>query len=178
MKELSLHILDIAQNSIVAGASLIEIGINEDSQSDRLTITIKDNGKGMSQEMLQEVIDPYTTSRTTRKVGLGLPLLYDACKSTGGDLVVESIEGKGTVVKAVLGLNHIDRQPLGDISGVIVLLASANPKIIFNFHYIKNGGEYIFNTKEVENVLDGVPISTPEVGRLLRQMIETNLEEL
>lgn len=178
MKELSLHILDIAQNSIVAGANLIEIEINEDSKCDRLTITIKDNGKGMSPEMLQKVIDPYTTSRTTRKVGLGLPLLHDACKSTSGDLVIESVEGKGTVVKAVMGLNHIDRQPFGDISGVIVLLASANPKIIFNFHYIKNGGEYIFNTKEVEDALDGIPLNTPEVGRLLRQMIESNLEEL
>lgn len=178
MKELSLHILDIAQNSIVAGANLIEIEINEDSICDRLTFIIKDNGKGMSPEMLRKVIDPYTTSRTTRRVGLGLPLLHDACKSTGGDLVIESVEGKGTVVKAVLGLSHIDRQPLGDISGVIVLLASANPKIIFNFHYIKNGGEYIFNTKEVEDALDGIPLNTPEVGRLLRQMIESNLEEL
>ena len=178
MKELSLHILDIAQNSIVAGANLIEIEINEDYKCDRLTITIKDNGKGMSHEMLRKVIDPYTTSRTTRRVGLGLPLLHDACKSTGGNLVIESVEGNGTVVKAVLGLSHIDRQPLGDISGVIVLLASANPKIIFNFHYIKNGGEYIFNTKEVEDALDGIPLNTPEVGKLLRQMIESNLEEL
>lgn len=178
MKELSLHILDIAQNSIVAGASLIEIEINEDFKSDSLTITIKDNGKGMSPELLQKVIDPYTTSRTTRKVGLGLPLLHSACKSTCGDLVIESIEGKGTVVKAVIGLSHIDRQPMGDIAGVMVLLVSSNPKIIFNLQYIKDGSEYIFNSKEVAETLDGLPLNHPEIAKVLREMIRTNLEEL
>ncbi len=170
--------MDIAQNSITASATLIEIAVEEDSGKDLMTIMIKDNGKGMSPEMLMKVTDPYTTSRTTRKVGLGLPLLYDACKSTGGRLLIESMEGRGTTVTATLGLSHIDRQPLGDIVGVIVLLVSGNPSIDFIFTGSKNANQYVFSTQEVKEVLDGIPINAPEVVKMLREMIASNLEEL
>lgn len=178
MKELSLHLLDIAQNSIVVKASTIEILIDEDSTTDKLSITIIDNGKGMSPAFVKKVLDPYTTSRTTRKVGLGIPLLNDACRLAGGELQIESQEGKGTKVKATLGLSHIDRQPLGDITGVIVMLITANPGIRIIYSHTKNGNAFTLDTKEVNDVLDGVPISAPEVGKMLREMISLNLDEL
>ena len=178
MKELSLHILDITQNSIYAGAKATSIGVIEDSLADQLIITIGDDGKGMSKEVLKRVIDPYTTSRTTRKVGMGLPLLNDACKSTGGKLQINSTEGSGTTVKAVLGLSHIDRQPLGDIVGVIVMLISANPNIKFEYTHVKNGNQFSLNTDEVNEALEGIPINNPEVGKMLKEMISLNLDEL
>ena len=178
MIELSLHILDIAQNSIVAGAKMISISINENADKDILSIEITDDGKGMSSEVLANVIDPYTTSRTTRKVGLGLPLLNHACIGTGGNLSIESELGKGTKVLATLGLNHIDRQPLGDIAGVLVMLIIANPLIRFVYTHKKNGNEYILDTLEVNEVLDGVPINSPQVARMLKEMVSSNLDEL
>ncbi|MDD2279248.1 MAG: ATP-binding protein [Bacteroidales bacterium] len=178
MKELSLHILDIAQNSIVAGAKKIGITIDEDTELDILTIELSDDGKGMKPEVVAKVIDPYTTSRTTRKVGLGLPLLNDACKNTGGKLHIESELGKGTKVIATLGLNHIDRQPLGDITGVVVMLIAANPNIRFVYTHIKNKNEFVLDTNEVNEILEGIPINTPEVGKMLKEMISSNLEEL
>jgi hypothetical protein len=178
MKELSLHILDITQNSIVAGASLIEISIDENETANTLTIIIKDNGKGIPPAMLKSITDPYTTSRTTRKVGMGLPLLNDACRLAGGKMLVESVEGEGTEVTAVLGLNHIDRQPLGDIAGVIVLLFSANPAIEFIYKHSVNGKQYFFDTNEVKEILEDIPINSPDVMKMLREMIGSNLEEL
>ncbi len=178
MKELSLHLLDIAQNSIVAKASTIEIRIDEDSASDKLSLTIIDNGKGMSPDFVKKVLDPYTTSRTTRKVGLGIPLLNDACRLAGGSLQVESQEGVGTQIRANLGLSHIDRQPIGDITGVVVMLITANPAIRFIYSHTKNGSNFTLDTEEVNEVLEGVPINTPEVGKMLREMISLNLDEL
>ncbi|MFP4556291.1 MAG: ATP-binding protein [Bacteroidales bacterium] len=178
MKELSLHILDIVQNSIVAGASSIEIDIDEDFVTNTLSIRINDNGKGIPPDMLSRIIDPYTTSRTTRKVGMGLPLLNDACRFSGGKLQVNSTPKIGTEVVATLGLDHIDRQPLGDIQEIILLLISANPTLDFIYQHSINGNKYVFDTKEVKEALDGLPINSPDVIRMLREMIEANLEEL
>lgn len=178
MKELSLHILDIVQNSIVAGAKTIQININEDSSSDKLTITISDDGHGMPPDLVQRVLDPYTTSRTTRKVGMGLPLLNDACRSTDGALQIDSTPGQGTNVVASLGLGHIDRQPLGDIAGVVVMLISANPTIRFVYTHIINGNAFSLDTNEVKEVLDGIPLNSPKVARMLKEMISLNLDEL
>lgn len=178
MKELSLHILDIVQNSIVAQAKNIHISITEDSAKDLLFITIRDDGTGMPSDVVQRVLDPYTTSRTTRKVGMGLPLLNDACSSTGGKLQISSTVGQGTEVLATLGLGHIDRQPLGDIAGVMVILITANPKIRFTYLHKKDGNSYALDTDEVNEALDGVPINTPEVAKMLREMISLNLDEL
>lgn len=178
MKELSLHILDIAQNSIVAKATQIFISIVENTIDDSLVISIVDNGVGMERDFLEKVIDPYTTSRTTRKVGMGIPLLNDACRAAGGTFKIESEKGRGTSIIATLGLNHIDRQPLGDIAGVIVMLISSNPNIRFIYTHKKNRNEFKLDTNEVNEALDGVPVNTPEVGRMLREMICLNLDEL
>lgn len=178
MKELSLHILDIAQNSLVAGATLIEISIEVSTETDTLQIEICDNGKGIAPDVLPNVMDPYTTSRTTRKVGMGLPLLKDSCEMSGGSLTITSEVGKGTTIKAVLGYSHIDRQPLGDISGVIMLLVSANVNVDFIYKHILNSNAYIFDTCEIKEVLDGLPLNSPEVYKMLKEMISLNLDEI
>lgn len=178
MKELALHVLDIVQNSLVAGATLIEISVDVNTETDILRIEISDNGKGIAPEILPIVMDPYITSRTTRKVGMGLPLLKDACEMSGGSLTITSEVGKGTAIKATLGYGHIDRQPLGDISGVIMLLVSANVNVDFKYKHSLNGSEYIFDTREIKEVLEGLPLNSPEVYKLLKEMISLNLDEL
>ena len=130
MQEISLNILDIAQNSIRADATLIEIIIEENPETDLFAFTIKDNGCGMDAEMVKTVSDPFVTTRTTRKVGLGISLLKAAAQQTGGDIKLESELGVGTVIRADFSYGHIDRQPLGDISAVMVSLISMNQVLI------------------------------------------------
>jgi len=131
MQELSLNILDVAQNSVRAGATLTEITVDEQPADDRLTISIRDNGCGMAPEQVRQVTDPFFTTRTTRRVGLGVPLLKMAAELTGGSLEITSEPGRGTSLRAVFGLNHIDRMPLGDIAATICSLVQCNPDIDF-----------------------------------------------
>jgi anti-sigma regulatory factor (Ser/Thr protein kinase) len=178
MKDLSLHILDIAQNSISAGAKNIQIGINEDIAADTLTIIIEDDGKGIAPGDIEKVTDPYFTSRTTRKVGLGLPLFRQNAEMTNGSFLITSQQGQGTRVKAVFGYNHLDRQPLGDIAGVIIILVGSNPAIEFIYTHEINGEVYSFNTSEIREILEGIPLNDPAVMRQLREMIKENLTDL
>lgn len=178
MTELALHILDIAQNSIVAKASIIEIIINEDIENDLLTIKIVDNGNGMSEDKVKIATDPYFTSRTTRKVGMGLPLFKQATEDCNGTFILSSKIGTGTKVMATMQYSHIDRQPLGDLAGTIALLASSNPGIDFIYKHITNFGTYSFNTKEVKRELQDISITNPKVVKFIREMIQENLEEL
>lgn len=178
MRDISLHILDIVQNSIVANASLIEISIDEDERNDLLTVSIKDNGKGMSKELLERVADPYTTSRTTRKVGLGIPLLKQNAERTGGGLSITSELGAGTMLYASFKPSNIDCLPMGDITGVIALTVSGNPSIDFIYNHKINGNLYTFNTKEVKEILGEVSIGEPSVCKYLKEMIQSNLEEI
>jgi len=178
MKDLSLHILDIAQNSIVAGASLIKVEIDEQVNSDTLMVRITDNGKGMNEETLKKVTDPYYTSRTTRKVGLGIPLFKQNAELSGGSLHLISSPGAGTTLEAQFEHQHLDRPPLGDIAGVMVILVSANPELDFVYAHQLNEKNYTFDTREVKEVLDGIPLNEPQVVRMLRDMIKENLSEL
>lgn len=178
MKDFAMHIMDIAQNSVSAGASLIELLIEESAATDCLTMVIRDNGKGIPADMLSKVTDPFVTSRTTRKVGLGLPLLKQHADSTGGSLSIESAEGAGTTITATFGLTHLDRQPFGDIAGTVVLLAAANPEIRFVYEHKTPSGEYRFDTDEVNEMLEGMSISEAPVIRFLREMISENLKEI
>lgn len=178
MKDLSMHIMDIVQNSIVANATVIQIDIVENVVEDSFTIIIKDNGKGMDAEMLNNVTDPYCTSRTTRKVGLGIPLLKQNAELTGGWLTIQSELGKGTTLTARFVHSSIDRQPLGDIAGTIVLTASANPTIDFVYTHTYNHRSYCFDTREVKEALGDVPISNLEIIKYLREMIEENLKDI
>jgi anti-sigma regulatory factor (Ser/Thr protein kinase) len=178
MKDLSLHILDIVQNSVSAGAKNIVVSIAEDTKKDTLTILIQDDGKGMAPDVVARVTDPYFTSRTTRHVGLGLPLFKQNAEMSGGSFHIESQVGRGTVVKAVFGHSHIDRPPMGDMPGVLMMLVGSNPEIEYYYKHTKDGKEYIFDTREVKEVLEGLPLNEPAVLRHLKEMVRENLREV
>ena len=172
MKDLSMHIMDILQNSTRAGATEVTLEVLEDVAADTLTIRFIDNGCGMDAETVQKVINPFFT---TRKVGLGLPLLKQNTEQTGGSLDIQSEKGKGTTVTAVFGRSHLDRPPMGDLAGTVVLTASAYPDIRFIFHYHNGETDYVFDTVEVNEALDGISIQEPEVIQYLKEMIQENI---
>ncbi len=150
--------------------------INRDFDEGKLIF--EDNGCGMSEETLQHVTDPFFTTRTVRKVGLGIPLLKQNCEKTGGRFSISSQEGIGTEVHAVFSHKHIDRPTLGDIATTIVYTASAYPDIRFIYKHIHNDKEYIFDTQEITEVLDGISIQNPEIIAYLVEMIRENLKEI
>jgi signal transduction histidine kinase len=150
MEDLSLHILDVAENSISSSAKRIEIRINEDPKKDVLTIEIKDDGKGMDEQTLQKALDPFFTTRTTRRVGLGLPLLAQAARETDGKIELDSNPGRGTTVKAMFRYGHPDRKPIGDIYETIRTLVMSHPEIDFLYEHTKNGSLYRFDTREID----------------------------
>jgi len=176
MKELSLHILDIVQNSISAEASKIEILIEENISENQYVISITDNGKGMDDEMLKMVTDPFFTTRTTRKIGVGISLFKQNAEQTGGNLTIESTVGKGTNVKAIFGYDHLDRPVLGDMAGTMTLLIGANPQIRFIYDHYTALSEFEFDTDEVKEELGKVPINHPDILKALRELITENLE--
>ena len=168
MKELSLNILDITENSVKAGASLIRIILEE--QDETLTLIIADDGCGMKPDILRGVVDPFYTTRTTRRVGLGVPLLKMAAEQTGGSVSIESWhesdypDRHGTVVTAVFYKKHIDFTPLGDIASTMVTLIQGSPQIDFVFRHTAKDLDVSLETKEMRQVLgDEVPLNTPEV---------------
>ena len=163
MNELSLHILDICQNSIKANASLIEIIITENTTSNIYEITIHDNGHGMSDKTLSEVADPFFTTRTTRKVGLGVSLFKMAAEMAGGTFVITSKEQQGTSVTATFMHNHIDRAPLGAIEDTLTILIMNDANIDISYKHICNGNEYVLDTREIKQVLDGIPLTNYDV---------------
>lgn len=175
MKDLSLHILDIAHNSIRAKAKNIGIKISEDLINDRLSISITDDGSGMSPEQLESITDPFFTTRTTRKVGLGIPLIKQRADECNGSFSINSELGKGTELFMEFQHSHLDLPELGDIAGVISGLCCSSPGIRFVFDYNKADIEFHFDTKEVLEVLDGLPINTPEVEMFIKEMIEGNM---
>jgi len=175
MNDLAMHILDIVQNSISAGAKNIWIEVLVSMVRDLLSISVKDDGKGMTPEMVAKVTDPYCTTRTTRKVGLGLPLLRQGAEQAGGSLSIDSTVGVGTTVKAEYGLSHIDRPPMGDLANAYVLLIGANPNINIILHYITDENDFSISTKELDEALDGLPLNDPQVMKLIYEMVSSNL---
>lgn len=171
MQELSMNILDIAENSVRAGATLIQIHLEQDTRQNLQTLVIQDNGKGMSEEMVQTVTDPFCTTRTTRKVGLGLPFLKMAAQQTGGALTIVSKPGKGTTVTATFALGHIDLMPLGDMPGTLSALVQTNSDIDFTYTFIKDGRQFVFTTPEVREILGDVPLSEPAVALFIRDYV-------
>lgn len=178
MKDLSLHILDIVQNSIRAKATLIGIEIDEQPDENRLIITITDDGTGMSPEQLKRAIDPFFTSRTTRKVGLGLSLFKQNAEMTGGSFSIESELGIGTKVTAIFGLNHLDRPIMGDLVGTLLILICSSEEINYVFKHQTTSGGFELDTREVRQTLENVPISNPEVRLFLKEMLQENLEQI
>ncbi|MDY0343387.1 MAG: ATP-binding protein [Lentimicrobium sp.] len=178
MKDLSLHILDIVQNSISAGATEIKISILENQGKDQYLIEITDNGRGINADDLGRVTDPFFTSRTTRKVGMGLPLLKQNAERTGGNMSISSTPGKGTSINAIFGLSNIDRPSMGDIGGTLAMLISSNPIIRFIYSHTTAAGSFKLDTNEVIEMLDGMSIASAPVYNFLKEMINENLMEI
>lgn len=178
MKDLSLHVLDIAENSVRAEATCIHITIEQSERADTLSITISDNGRGMSPELLSRVTDPFTTTRTTRRVGLGIPLFKDAAEMTGGSFSIESTEGKGTTTRAVFGLSHIDRPPEGDLTGSVLALIQGSPDVDFVYTVRTDRGSFTCDTRELREILGDVPLNEPEILTWIRGYIRENTENL
>lgn len=179
MREISLNVLDITQNSISAGASLIEIDVAEDSAADLLTISITDNGKGMTEQQIKSVTDPFYTTRTTRKVGLGVPLFKMAAEMSGGNFSIQSVVGEGTKVTAVFGLSNVDRMPLGDMTATVSLLVRCNPQLDFVYRRSRDDKSFTLDTREVRDILGAeVPLDSQDVLTWLEGFIRENTEEL
>ncbi len=179
MVEISLHVLDIVHNSIKANASLIEISICEDTAANVLSITIQDDGCGMSEDFLKEVTDPFRTTRTTRKVGLGISMFKSAAELTGGNFEIWSEVGKGTGLRAVFVHDSIDRQPLGDMAATITTIINANPDIDYVYKHSFNGKEFDFDTREVKSVLgDEISLSQPDVLNWIDRLIKNETENI
>ena len=176
MEELSLNILDIAQNSVRANATRVDITVAELPAEDRLVITINDNG--MTPEQVAHVEDPFSTPRTTRKVGLGVPFFKMAALMTGGDFSIQSQVGKGTRVRAVFGLTHIDRMPLGNMADTMCILMGCNEQINFSFTYQVGEAVFTVSTAQLQEILDGVPLNTPQVMDFIRGYIKENMDLL
>ena len=176
MKELSLNILDIAENSVKAKASLTEISIEE--TEDKLVLTFTDDGTGMTEETLKTVTDPFYTTRTTRKVGMGLPLLKLEAEMTGGSLEVtskhisEDSVNHGTTVRAVFYKNHIDFTPLGDVIETVATLIQGHPDTDFLFIHKMENKEISLDTRELRVVLEGVPLNTYEVIKWIKEFLK------
>lgn len=175
MEDLSLHILDIVENSIRAKASRIMIKVMEDIEKDFLTIEIRDNGQGIDEETIKKVLDPFFTTKTTRKVGLGLPLLSQAARESGGDVQIESEVGRGTRVKATFGYSHIDRKPLGNMEATLRALIAGNPEIDFIYEHKKGELEYHLDTKGIRAETKGRAISKSSQRKIDNQIMGIEL---
>ena len=179
MKELSLNILDITENSVKAGATLTQIALEETDET--ITITITDDGCGMSEEVLNTVTNPFYTTRTTRKVGLGIPLLILAAEQTGGNVKISSStdsDNHGTTVTALFYKNHLDFTPLGDIKATVATLIQGHPDTDFLFTHKTAKGEVLLDTRELREVLDGVPLDTYEVIKWINEYLNEQYELL
>jgi hypothetical protein len=185
MREISLHLLDIAENSVSAGASNIEVRVLINDDRDILEAVIVDNGKGMSAETVAQVIDPFFTSRTTRKVGLGIPLLKAAAEACDGGLIVQSSPGIGTKIDVHFRYSHIDRMPLGDLSSTFVSLLVAYPDINWLFEYTSTSSNqgptsrtFAFDNQSFKEALAGCPYSEPMVLEYIRELFENGIQEV
>lgn len=178
MKELSMHVLDIATNSVRAEATEVTITIKEDVENNQFIFEIIDNGKGIPEEMLKTIKNPFTTSRTLRQVGLGIPLLNDNCQLCDGYLDIQSEVGVGTRLKSLMAYDHIDRPPMGDIASTMSGLITSNENIEIKYNHWYNNDCFDLTTSEIKEVLDGVPLTEITVVKWLRSFIEENITEI
>ena len=172
MRELSLNVMDVAQNSVRAKASLVEISVEESDRDDSMVITISDNGCGMTEEQVQQVTDPFFTTRTTRKVGLGVPLFKLSAEQSGGSFDIRSRIGEGTTTTARYVKSHVDMTPLGDINSTVEIFIRCNPDIDLVFTHRTDLGELRLDTRELREVLGDVSLDTPDVLEWIRQYLE------
>ncbi len=186
MRELALHILDILQNAVEAGATRVALAIIEDVSADRLAITVSDNGRGIDAQTLAQVTQPFFTSRTTRHVGLGLPLFAAAAERADGQLVIRSQPGAGTTVEVTFALSHPDRQPLGDMIGTLLafLLSERTPQLSYQHRVFRAGAssveetDFSFDTADINATLAGLPLTHPAVVQWLAEFLVEGEAEL
>lgn len=178
MEDLSLHILDIAENSIRAQAANIRIAIDENWDTDRFVLEIQDDGRGMDNETLNRALDPFFSTKKTRRFGLGLSLLADAARAANGHFHIDSTPGKGTIVRASFQASHIDRQPLGDIPQTLITLIMGHPDIDFLYTHTTGGSSLHFDTKDIRKQLEDIPLNHPEVIALLKKTIQKEFNRL
>lgn len=178
MRELALHLLDIAHNSVSARARNITITVIEDVQADRLRLAVEDDGCGMDAETVQRVVDPFVTSRTTRSVGLGIPLLKAAAEACDGSLKISSQPGIGTRIDIDFQHSHIDRMPLGDVAETILTLVIGCPDVHWRLVYQYGEGVFEFDDAPIKETLDGIPLTEPSVLGYLRALIRDGIDQI
>lgn len=184
MLELALHVLDILQNTAEAGATRVRLTIVEDQPADCLTITVDDNGRGMDEQTTRRVLDPFYTTRTTRHVGLGLPLFAAAAEGAGGRLAIRSQPGRGTTIETTFRLSHPDRQPLGDLAGTLLafLLTGQAPDLVYEHRVLASNlpvdNQFVFDTADIRAELAGVPLNQPRVAQWLAEFLAEGEAEL
>jgi len=178
LRELSLHILDIAENSLNAGATRVTIEVLEDTRVDQFVIRVVDNGRGMDAEAIRRAGDPFFTTRTTRRVGLGIPFLKQATELCDGSFAIESVLGKGTTITATFQHSHINRMPLGDLPNTILTLVVGNPQTDFVYRHRLDERFFEFDTRPIKAELGDVPLSEPSVIEYLRREISDSLAQI
>lgn len=171
MEDLALHMLDIAQNALEAGASRVELVVAEDVDGDRFDFELRDNGRGMTPEAVQQVLDPFFTTRTTRRVGMGLSLLAQAARAAGGDLTIESKPGEGTRVHAWFQRSHVDRAPLGDLEGTLMALMAGNPDVDVRVAHAVGTHRWALSSQEIAGRVAGGSLQSPDGLAQLREAI-------
>ena len=178
MKELSLNILDIIENSIKSGAKNVELTIEEDIKKDLLSITVKDDGKGMEKSFLKIIFDPFTTTSTNKKVGLGLPLLKEEAESCGGGIEIQSKTGKGTTVTVKFKRSHIDRPPMGDLPSTILSVIAANPDIRLFYKHTVDRKTFKLDTEKIKDIAGGNSLKDIKVLKWIESYIRENIKSL
>lgn len=176
MEDLSLHILDIVENSVAAQASKIEIRLAEDKKKDLLSVEVIDNGIGMDEETQKKALDPFFTSKKVRRFGLGLSLLSESAKAANGHLCIKSEKGKGTEIRADFQYSHIDRKPLGDIGQTIITLVIGNPDVDIIYVHKKDGHEYSLDTRKIKAQLKDIPINSLAGIRMIKEDLKKDTE--
>lgn len=175
MKELSLHIMDVVENGITAGADLITLKISEGRKNNLLTIVITDNGSGIPENILEKVMDPFYTTKTTRRVGLGLSLFREASKRCNGEFNISSREGEGTEISASFQLDHIDMAPVGDMAKSLSCLIMGNPEVDFLYSHEVDGKSFQIDTRDIREELNDIPITNLEVINYITQAISDSM---
>ncbi len=177
LRDFSLHIMDVVENGLEAGADLIRITIIEDREANRMEVAISDNGCGIPEKNLPEILDPFYTTRTTRRVGLGLGLFRETSRRCGGDLEVRSVVGEGTEIIATFKMDHIDLPPLGDMAGTMAALMAGAGDSDFVYVHTVDGNRFELDTRQIKIELEGVPVNHPKVIRYITRMIREFLAE-
>ncbi len=178
-RDLSQHILDIVENSINAGATRVHIEVEQDTERDRLSICVRDNGRGIEPGMLPAITDPWVTTRTTRRVGLGIPFLKQTAEMCEGDFEIDSQPGRGTEICATFRWSHIDRPPLGELADTLLCIIVGYPEVDFIYHHRLDRQVFEFDTREIREILgDEVPLSDPDVLAFMRGALGEGMEAI